>query len=76
MPQLVVRNVPDQVVRRLRIQAAQHGRSAEAEHRLILRQALGEGEGDFWAEADAMRNASRRQRTESGRLQRELRDQR
>jgi len=38
--QLVVRNVEDEVIRALKLSAAQHGRSAEAEHREILRQAL------------------------------------
>jgi antitoxin FitA len=39
--QLVVRNVPDNVVRALKRRALRHGRSAEAEHREILRAALG-----------------------------------
>ncbi len=38
--QLVVRNVDDDVARALKIRAARHGRSAEAEHREILREAL------------------------------------
>jgi plasmid stability protein len=37
---LTVRNLDEAVVRRLRIQAAENGRSAEAEHREILRAAL------------------------------------
>lgn len=40
MAQLHVRNVPDEVVARLKQQAAHHGRSMEAEHRQILEQAL------------------------------------
>lgn len=40
MSQLHVRNVPDEVVARLKQQAARHGRSMEAEHQLILEQAL------------------------------------
>ena len=40
MAQLTVRKVDDEIVRRLKIRAAEHGRSAEAEHREILRQAL------------------------------------
>jgi len=40
MATLTVRNLDDDVVRRLRIQAAERGRSAEAEHREILRTAL------------------------------------
>jgi plasmid stability protein len=40
MGTLTVRNVDDEVMRRLRIRAAEHGRSAEAEHREILKAAL------------------------------------
>jgi plasmid stability protein len=40
MSQLIVRNVEERLVKALKIRAAQHGRSAEAEHREILRQAL------------------------------------
>jgi plasmid stability protein len=40
MATLTVRNLDADVVRRLRIRAAEHGRSAEAEHREILRLAL------------------------------------
>lgn len=38
--QLIVRNLEEEVVRELRLRAARHGRSAEAEHREILRQVL------------------------------------
>jgi antitoxin FitA len=38
--QLIVRNVDPEVVHRLKLRAAQHGHSMEAEHREILRQAL------------------------------------
>jgi plasmid stability protein len=38
--QLIVRNLEEEVVRELKLRAARHGRSAEAEHREILRQAL------------------------------------
>jgi plasmid stability protein len=76
MAQLTVRNVPEDTVRALRIRAARHGRSAEAEHRLILAEALQQGQADFWAEADAFRSAGRKQRSESGALQREMRDAR
>ena len=37
---LHVRNVDDDLIIRLKRRAARHGRSAEAEHREILRQAL------------------------------------
>jgi plasmid stability protein len=40
MATLTVRNLDDTIVRALRIRAAEHGRSAEAEHREILRHVL------------------------------------
>ena len=40
MAQLIVRNVDDDLVRRLKLRAADHGRSAEEEHRQLLRAAL------------------------------------
>jgi plasmid stability protein len=36
MAQLLVRNIPDALVRALKIRAAEHGVSAEEEHRRIL----------------------------------------
>jgi antitoxin FitA len=40
MANLIVRNVDDAIATALKIQASQHGISAEAEHRRILEQAL------------------------------------
>lgn len=40
MGQLIVRNVDDELIRALKIRAAGKQRSAEAEHREILREAL------------------------------------
>lgn len=40
MAQLLVRDIEGDVVRELKLRAAQHGRSAEEEHRQILREAL------------------------------------
>ena len=40
MAQLIVRNLEDSVVKALRQRAADRGRSTEAEHREILREAL------------------------------------
>lgn len=40
MGQLIVRNVEDELIRTLKMRAAGKRRSAEAEHREILRQAL------------------------------------
>lgn len=39
MPSITIRNVPEDVHRALRLRAAQHGRSAEAEIRDILERA-------------------------------------
>lgn len=39
MPSITIRNVPDEVHRALRVRAAKHGRSTEAEIRAILESA-------------------------------------
>jgi plasmid stability protein len=75
---LHVRNLDDELIARLRRRAARHGRSAEAEHREILRQALAsEVEPGFEELAAQLRalTASRKQ-TPSEILQREGRDER
>lgn len=59
MAQLTVRNVNDQVVRALKRQAAERGRSAEAEHRDILRRALLDGDENFASRAKALRSRLR-----------------
>lgn len=55
MGQLIVRNLDDDLVRRLKLRAARRGRSAEAEHRAILEEALRPEGGEFWAAADRLR---------------------
>ncbi len=40
MPVLTVRNLPDEIHRALKVRAAQHGRSTEAEIREILEEAV------------------------------------
>ena len=62
MATLTVRNLDDTLVRQLRVRAAEHGRSAEAEHREILRMALAGGRAGGRQE-DADRLAAFRQRT-------------
>jgi antitoxin FitA len=62
MATLTVRNLDDALVRQLRIRAAEHGRSAEAEHREILRMAL-TGAPAVGRQAAADRLAAFRQRT-------------
>ena len=47
MAQLTVRNLDDELVRQLKIRAAKHNRSAEAEHRAILEAVLRPGTTDF-----------------------------
>lgn len=47
MPSLVVRNVDPELMRQLKRKAVEHGRSAEEEHREILRNALGEKRADL-----------------------------
>lgn len=75
---LHVRNLDDELIAKLKLRAARHGRSAEAEHREILRQALANEAGpDFDDLAAELRKltASRRQ-TPSEVLLREDRDER
>ena len=43
MAQLIVRNLEKEIVKELKLRAAQHSRSAEEEHREILRLALRPG---------------------------------
>ena len=77
MPQLLVRNVPLDVVDALKRQASLHGRSAEAEHRAILEQALKAGRASFRATAAKLRaETGGRILGESADLIREDRDRR
>ena len=75
MAQLTVRNIPDNLVRALRVRAANNGRSAEAEHRLILAEVLKPQKLDFWAEADRLRKETPKQKTNSTDLLRAMRDE-
>ena len=75
---LQVRNLDDGIVTRLKRRAARNGRSTEAEHREILRQALcAEVEPSFAELAVSLRELTRgRQHTPAELLQREGRDER
>jgi plasmid stability protein len=75
---LHVRNLDDELIARLKRRAARHGRSAEAEHREILRQALAtETEPSFETlAADLRRLTRKRKQTPSELLLREGRDER
>ena len=59
MAQLTVRNVTAEVVGALKRRAAANGRSAEAEHREILRASLLGRDEDFAARAAALRRRLR-----------------
>ncbi|HTT81139.1 MAG TPA: hypothetical protein VMF86_15815 [Stellaceae bacterium] len=77
MLQLLVRDVPLDVVEAPKRRAAEHGRSAEAEHRMILEQALRPGRAEFWERAAALREELRgRTFTPSEDLIRQDRDER
>jgi len=75
---LHVRNLEDELILRLKRRAARHGRSTEAEHREILRQALSaEVEPAFGELAAKLRQMTKgRKHTPSEKLMREGRDER
>ena len=75
---LHVRNLDDELVVRLKRRAARHGRSVEAEHREILRQALSvEWEPDFDRLAAELRAlTAKRRQTPAEALLREGREER
>ena len=58
MSQLLVRNVPPEIVAALKARAARHGRSAEAEHRAILETTLCAGREGFFDRAERRREAT------------------
>lgn len=77
MPQLLVRGVPEDVVEALKRRAAEHGRSAEAEHRIILEEILRPRRADFWERAARLRAETRgRHLTDLTELIRRHRDKR
>ena len=75
---LHVRNLDDDLIKKLKLRAARHGRSAEAEHREILRQALSsESEPSFETLAAELRKLTgKRKQTPSEILLREGREER
>ena len=54
MAQLLVRDLDDDLVRLLKQRATSNGRSAEAEHRAILEQALRAAGEPFWQTAQRL----------------------
>lgn len=75
---LHVRNVDDELIVRLKRRAARHGRSAEAEHREILAQALSREDAPDFEKlaADLRRLLEGREHTPAEDLLREGRDER
>ncbi|MEQ1931470.1 MAG: hypothetical protein ABL957_13215 [Parvularculaceae bacterium] len=75
---LNVRNLDDDLIARLKRRAARHGRTAEAEHREILKAALAGEDGpdiiELFAEIRAL--TADRKHTPAEILQREGRDER
>ena len=77
MPQLTIRDLHPEMLRRLRLRAVKHGRSPEAEARAILERVLGPATENFWAKAAELRARTRgRKHTDSTVLIREDRDRR
>ncbi len=75
MAQLTVRNLDEELVRRLKIRAAERNRSAEAEHRAILELVLRPQTSNFWQEAEKLRASTKdRPHTDSTILVRQDRD--
>ncbi len=79
MPKAItVRNLDDSLAARLKVRAARHGRSAEAEVRAILADVLkGEARDDFWTIAARLRVLTKgRRHTPAEELVREGREER
>lgn len=75
MAQVLVRDLPDEVVERLKAKAAAEGRSLEAHLRLVLEGASELGRDEFLALADAVAETTRgRPQTDSAELIRSSRD--
>lgn len=68
MAQLLVRDVPRDIVEALKVRAAAHGRSVEAEHRLLLEEVLRPARSAFRERARRLRTAT------SGRIEGESAD--
>jgi len=77
MAQLLVRNIPDDIADALRRRANANRRSVEAEHRVLLEEALKPRRDEFWGRAAKLRAKTRaRVQGDSADLIREDRDQR
>lgn len=77
MANLLVRNLDEELIERLRVRAAENGRSVEAEHREILKRALEDARDLTFEEISARLLAATagRKHTPSEVLVRESRDE-
>ena len=74
MGQLLVRSLNEELIRALKQRAARSGRSVEAEHRVILEQALRTDVEDFATAAARMRASTPKQSSDSADIVRRDRD--
>ena len=74
MGQLLVREIKDEIIKRLKQRAVVNGRSAEAEHRAILEQALGSPADPPWIAAKRFQEAAPRSAVDSTEIIRALRE--
>lgn len=76
MAQVLIRDLPDDVVERLKEKAAAQGRSLEGHLRVVLEDASGLNRDEFLALADSVAAASRdRPQTDAAEIIRTARDQ-
>ena len=59
MTDLLIRDIPSTLMDGLSRRAARNGRTLEAEHRLILEEAVESEHEAFWREADLLREETR-----------------
>jgi plasmid stability protein len=59
MAQVVVRNVDDAAIKRLKSRAARKGHSLEQELRTVIVEASREDHAEFWRRADAIKESLR-----------------
>lgn len=76
MGQLLVRQVRDDLIEKMRQRAAANGRSMEAEHRAILEEALGKPTEPLWLTARRLRQTTGNIGTDSAETIRRQRESR
>jgi plasmid stability protein len=74
MGQILVRNLDDAVIKRLKSRAAEKGKSLEQTVREIIAEAVGPSREEAWAEIDRIRAMSKKSNVSSVSLIRAFRD--